>query len=669
MLNIAFGLLKDTWENHLWDDALRVLVSLFDMLVYMLIPFVYEVLIKISNATIISGEMVGQIYSRIQLILGVVMVFRLSISVIQYIIEPDTMSDKSKGIGNVIVKILIMLALFTAIVPLHIPKENAPKGSYNAYLRSDGLLFGSLYFFQSRVLETNVIGKLVLGNDSSLSTASSSDNKELAKSGLSLSTVIIKSVVSRKNTDICENTCEDDCPDAYELYDNGPEEIDDVSKMIWNSAYVACEHDHDYYAFTYFPLVGFVVGAFILVALVSFCVDIAMRAIKMAILRLIAPIPILSYIDPKSSEKGAFSNWVKTLTKTYLDMFIRLVLIFFIIFVVKGIAENGIAGLDFEKPADALALVFIIVGLFFFAKQAPQFIYEALGMEYKKGAGIFSGLGKMIGVGAAIGGSIGTAKAYANARREEGGSHASITRNRMLGAASGLFSGLRAAMNADDHQGSAALAAQQKAASRRAAHSTLGGRVSDSWNQMIGGATALEKDEAYIKANKDIADLYDRMTQQADSNGTNKVFGYSYKNAAGQQINVDRNSAKSVKELKENFERLKLAGASTQQLKEAEDHYKAAQEHMLTAVTQGNYSDIVGNVDPNTNSFIDEMQVAYNEASALAGEVDLDLSMGNGQVTGDSFKIQHFTALNRARRRERSDSYTARKSASQYNKK
>lgn len=670
MVNIAFGLLRDTMDEGIISDAIRGLVSLFDVIVYILIPIVYTIFIKITKITIISGEMIEEIYSRIQLILGVLMIFRLSISVIQYIIDPDMMSDKSKGMGNVIVKILVMLVLLTAIIPLHIPDSDAPEGTYNYYLKNDGLLFGSMYFFQSRVLETNVLAKLILPqSDQSIATSAAT----LDQAGNNLAIIMLKSIVIHKNEDECRKEDHIDPSTtqvAYDRYDSGnytPYEL------IQDGYYMSCypgAHAAERYAFAYFPIVGFLAGAFVLVALVSFCVDIAMRAIKMAILRLIAPIPILSYIDPKSSEKGMFSNWVKTLTKTYLDVFIRLAIIYFVIFVIRGIAVYGIAGLKFNDASDAFAIIFIIIGLFYFAKQAPQFIYDAIGIRYEKGAGVFSGLGKIIGIGAAIGGSIGTARTYANARKEEPeASPGAIRGSAAMGAASGLFSGLKAALNAEDHQGSAALAAQQKTASRRAAHSTFGGRLKDGMTQMIGGKTALEQDDAYIKANKDIAELYDRMAQQADANGINKVFGYSYENAAGQLIQVNRDNAKSVKELSEELERKKTSGASPEQLKEIQNQHKAAQEHLLTAVAQGNYSDIIGNVDRTSNSFIDEMIVAYDEAYTLSSEVDIDLSMGTGQVTGDSFKKQHFTALNNARRRERSNEYKAHKSASEYNKK
>ena len=42
-------------------------------------------------------------------------------------------------------------------------------------------------------------------------------------------------------------------------------------------------------------------------------IDVAKRVFKLIILEVVAPIPIMSLIDPKSSKDGAFSHWLKSL--------------------------------------------------------------------------------------------------------------------------------------------------------------------------------------------------------------------------------------------------------------------------------------------------------------------------------------------------------------------
>ena len=189
----------------------------------------------------------------------------------------------------------------------------------------------------------------------------------------------------------------------------------------------------------------------------------------------------MSYIDPKSGQNGAFQNWVKTLTKTFLDLFVRLAIIFFVILVVRSIADDIAAGnfktFDFSTPVGAFATIFIIIGLFFFAKQAPQFIYEALGMKYDKGAGIFSGLGKIAATGMALGGSIGSASTSLRASHEAGDGRALTIGKTALGGARGFLNGLGAATSAKDHPTQAVREAQAKRNARVAELAENGGSV------------------------------------------------------------------------------------------------------------------------------------------------------------------------------------------------
>ena len=155
------------------------------------------------------------------------------------------------------------------------------------------------------------------------------------------------------------------------------------------------------YLFSFSWILSFFVGIGVLILFVLFTVDIAIRSIKLSILRLIAPIPIISYIDPKSSKDGgAFSSWVKSLTSTYLDLFLRLAIIYFVIFLIQDMITNGIIINDASGMVGIFSFIFIIVGLLIFAKMAPKFIKDALGV---KGGGLSNfGLGYALAAAGAV---------------------------------------------------------------------------------------------------------------------------------------------------------------------------------------------------------------------------------------------------------------------------
>ena len=96
-----------------------------------------------------------------------------------------------------------MLALFTAIMPLSIPLtkteiEDAKNGnvkSFNYHLNQSGLLFGTLYSLQERILKGNVLVKLVLGDNSDKYEVSEEGNSTLENNANTLAIYVLKGFV------------------------------------------------------------------------------------------------------------------------------------------------------------------------------------------------------------------------------------------------------------------------------------------------------------------------------------------------------------------------------------------------------------------------------------------------------------------------------------------
>ena len=97
---------------------------------------------------------------------------------------------------------------------------------------------------------------------------------------------------------------------------------------------------------------------------------------------MLAPVPIISRIDPKKG-KDMFDKWVKTCVNTYLDLFIRLMGIYFAVFVVTQIIDLQFEDMVTGQTADvnAFVKVFIILGALLFAKQLPKLIEEITGIK------------------------------------------------------------------------------------------------------------------------------------------------------------------------------------------------------------------------------------------------------------------------------------------------
>ena len=461
MVQLLFGFNRDLATPNVVQNALRSILMTLDHVVYWCIGVVYNILFNISETTIISSDTLKAFYGRVQLILGVIMIFKISVSLLQYVINPEAFSDKKKGVGQVITRMVTMLAMLTAIIPLNIPlsAEDETNKTYNYYLNQNGLLFGTMFSLQHRILKQNTIAKLVLGNTENSFTVTDSDNTEYetdfsenSNAGEAVAAYVLKSffrinVKDELSSDNIDNQDNYFC-DANKKVNNAAHlgvaltasgaavgtiiapglgtaigagigaAANGIYRLFkWADADNAGTYYNDWvntnnistlaemvnincdsrYLFSYFPVVSTVCGVLLLLVFATTCLDVAIRALKLAILRLIAPIAIISYIDPKSAEKGAFSNWVKLLISTDLDLFLRLAIIYFVMFIVMEIIHGGLELPLGNGVIGLLSTVVIIIGLFYFARQAPKFITDALGL---KGMMSWSGLSSVLaGVG------------------------------------------------------------------------------------------------------------------------------------------------------------------------------------------------------------------------------------------------------------------------------
>ncbi len=380
-------MLDNTEPGFLWD-LFRTFFSLFDRVVYQLIVWIYEVFFAVARFEVFSTDTIVALSNRIFLILGIFMLFKLAFSLLNSIVNPDMLTDKEKGFGKIVSRVLIMIVLLLLLLPLDIP--GAAEGSYEEKLNSHGFLFGTLYTLQDRVLETNVIGKIVLNTQDTANSVEQGEN--LQDSGNSVAAQVYKAF----------------------FYPN-PECETVIQKAKWNSSGTPvqelisminqpCGGSSKVYSYSYMPVISTIAGGILVFIILGFTVDIAIRAIKISVLRLIAPIPIVSYIDPKSSKDGAFAAWVKTLSSTYLDLFLRLIIIYFVIFAVSEITKNFPTIEEDNFIIKSLAYVFVIIGAFFFAKQAPKFFKDMLGIK-GQGSGSLGLSGLLGGTAALIGGA------------------------------------------------------------------------------------------------------------------------------------------------------------------------------------------------------------------------------------------------------------------------
>ena len=391
--------MTDFMQNEVVSRTFRTIFATLDSVFYFILRGVYQVFFNVSTAEILSNELIRDFYYRCQLVIGVFMLFKLSVTILEGIMDPARITDKKAGAGKIISRIITSLVILALITPINIP---SPSNKWEKQVNNNGILFGALYSLQERILSNNTIGKLVLGTADGIDNATA-QGQTLAKDADEFAVNILRGFIrinvkkdsqveTGKDPEVNRNNwiCSDIPDDQIKTIQTGPTE--EMLKLVNENCSAG-------FRFAYLPLIGGIVALVISVVLILYTIDVAIRALKLAILRLIAPIPIISHMSISAKEgKGedAFSSWVRSLTSTYLELFIRLAIMYFVIYLIHDMIENGIVINTGTGIVGMLSFIFIVIGIFIFARMAPRFIENSLGIK-----GMGGSIGLAMGLSAA----------------------------------------------------------------------------------------------------------------------------------------------------------------------------------------------------------------------------------------------------------------------------
>lgn len=382
-------ILDATW----FSDIFREMFYLLDKVIYGFISDIYNLLISIARTSVLTQGDISQMADRIYKLLAIFMIFKVTLSLITYIVNPDDFSDKTKGVAKLGTNIVISLALLI-LTPY---------------------AFNYAFKLQTIVLEDNALATLIFGYES--------DDNFLNTAGQDMAFITMSAFFS-PNTSLTELY---NCTDLIEVDSKGNRHFNEKCSGLSSSDYEDLGLDDsmrglvdkdnfteqelkDYvrgveasslglmfrksitkataevdsgkeYIIDYKYGFSTVVGVVVVLLLITFCMDVAMRSIKLAFLQLMAPIPIISYVDPKSGKDGLFKKWYQMCFKTFLSLFVRLLALYFAIFIISKVADGKMVDIiDGSYVSNCFIAIFIIIGALMFAKQLPK-ILEGLGIK------------------------------------------------------------------------------------------------------------------------------------------------------------------------------------------------------------------------------------------------------------------------------------------------
>ena len=374
--------------NMWFQTLMRQFFFNIDKIVFNFIPTIYDFLVSIARTSVLSQADIVDMADRIYKMLAIFMVFKVTFSLIMYVVNPDDFSDKSKGVGKLGTNIVISLSLLI-LTPY---------------------VFNLAYQLQTIILEDNSLSVLIFGeanentNDSAFNSAG--DNMayitmtpfftpNLALDGLNECSIL----TTKEGSEVKFNGSCEEALMTYTTDEDGNENsrfteqtlktymggvtLANLSVMFRQDMAIATNAENTDYIIDYKYIFSTVVGVVVILLLVTFCLDVALRSIKLAFLQLIAPIPIISFVDPKSGKDGMFKKWYEMCFKTYISLFIRLLALYFVAYIVSRL-DRMVDIVDGSYVTNALVQIFIIIGALMFAKQLPK-ILEGLGIKLDGG--------------------------------------------------------------------------------------------------------------------------------------------------------------------------------------------------------------------------------------------------------------------------------------------
>ena len=349
------------------------ILLLFDSLIYSIAAYCLQAFFEIArfniNSNSINGtNIVEAIMYRVMVLGGVYALFRLGLSLINYIINPADADNASKN-GSKIVKNTVIAILLLA---------------------SSKFIFNFLYDFSTSVIDNGTIQQIIYGPEAEYPDYSEEQTSKSFVNGVFL-------ILFKRGDD---TTLTSDAAKAA------------VSHVASGEASILTLSDYAYSSdFHYIPILTTVVGIMLIYYFGSFAIELGVRLFKLFILQVISPIPIILSIDPKQNRK--LSNFAKAYSGIYISLFIRIVTVymaFVLLNLIEGIfgqlgsltdtATTGFISLD----ATFLVEILLIIACFQAAKELPKLIEEALGTKLGLGD---AGKGFKAALMGSVGGTLG----------------------------------------------------------------------------------------------------------------------------------------------------------------------------------------------------------------------------------------------------------------------
>ena len=372
-------------------SIIRSTFYFIDSLIYWLIREFYNVFIGLCNGQLLDSSTINSLFSRVGLLLGVVMMFRVAFSFVQVLINPDSFNDSEKGIPGIVKKVIVVIIMF----------------GMSSYV------FTFLRTLQGEIIESNVISKFLLPQQVDTDNFGGILEAELFTAFYNLNPNFNYKVRNEcGNEDYITGLKKSIAEENSFSYNK--ECINESGKINSNGWFTY--GDKEFYI-EFNCIFSTIIGIFTVYFLVNYCISVGVRLIQLTFLQIISPMAIVGYLSPKKD--NMFTKWLKVYFSTYIDIFLRMAIINFGIYLIALLIDGyndansifyisvGASGFWTKK----IIFVLMVMAIFTFAKKAPDLLKKIFPATSESAINLGIDKDNQAGIGVVKGATVGAATA------------------------------------------------------------------------------------------------------------------------------------------------------------------------------------------------------------------------------------------------------------------
>ncbi len=313
---------------------------------YKICSWIYKIFIALAGKQLVSTATFQTIVDNTYIIIGVIMLFVLSFSLLKGMVNPDDSKAGTSTIKKIVIN-LVTSVVILAVTPM---------------------VFNFAYDVQDSIINYNTIGGFFGFGSLGDSGADSNDNP---------ATVAANQIVNSVWTaffNVDEEWCfEQGYPEiqscqeqikAEKSYIDGVPVNGGTFKDVINSVdetghfnmYNQFADEADDGSIAFYGFLALIGGIALLYVSVSYTFGLAIRLVKLFFYEVIAPVPILLRVVPNGKASGMFNQWLKITLTCYAEVFVRLFILYFCLFICMEI--RGASFFDSIVPSTTETILY-----------------------------------------------------------------------------------------------------------------------------------------------------------------------------------------------------------------------------------------------------------------------------------------------------------------------